>query len=120
MIQRRGTYVISATTGLLMLHKGLYDEDGPPTEDADIYGQSLPNPVQFALGVSLTSRIAAAEKENLDGLTKAGFKLDFGVDGSGIYRKYITRLVSKICENIKQSLIVIEVEATISILAAAS
>lgn len=91
MIQRRGTYVISAKTGLFMLHEGMYDETGPPTEDADVYGQSLPIPVQFALNVDLTNRIAAAEKDNVDGLRKAGFKIDFGEDGSGIYRKYVTR-----------------------------
>lgn len=91
MLQRRGTYVISAKTGVFMLHEGLYDETGPPVEDADVYGQSLPLPVQFALNVDATKRITAADKENIDGLTKAGFKLDFGDDGSGIYRKYVTR-----------------------------
>lgn len=91
MLQRRGTYVIQASKGLFMLHEGLYDETGPPIEDADVYGQSLPIAVQFALNVGLTERIKAAEKENIEGLEKAGFKLDFGHDGSGIYRKYITR-----------------------------
>ncbi|KAN0095646.1 putative flavin-containing monooxygenase YUCCA3 [Hyaloscypha variabilis] len=91
MLQRRGTYVISASKGLFMLHEGMYDESGPPTEDADICGQSLPIPAQFALNVDLTSRIAEREKETLDGLAKAGFKVDFGDDKSGIYRKYITR-----------------------------
>ena len=91
MLQRSGTYVISAATGLLMLHEGTYDEGGPPTEEADVYGQSLPLPVQFALNVDLTNRIAAAEKANLDGLKMVGFDVDFGDDGSGIYRKYVTR-----------------------------
>ena len=91
MIQRRGTYVFSAKTGLFMLYKGLYDEGGPPTEDADVYGQSLPLPVRFALNVDKTSQIAAAEKDNLDGLEKAGVKVDFGEDDSGIVRKYLTR-----------------------------
>lgn len=91
MLQRAGTYVISAKTGLFMLHEGLYDEHGPPTEDADVFGQSLPIPVQFALNVASTERIAAAEKANIEGLQKIGFKIDFGNDGSGIYRKYITR-----------------------------
>jgi hypothetical protein len=91
MLQRSGTYVISAKTGLFMLHEGLYDEGGPPTDDADIFGQSLPIPVQFALNVDGTKRIAEAEKESLDGLRKIGFKIDFGHDGSGIYRKYVTR-----------------------------
>lgn len=91
MVQRAGTYVISASKGLFELHKGMYDEGGPPTEDADIAGQSLPIPAQFALNVGLTAKIQELEKESLDGLTKAGFKLDFGDDKSGIYRKYITR-----------------------------
>lgn len=91
MLQRKGTYVISAQKGLFMLHEGMYDEHGPPTEDADVAGQSLPIPVQFVLNVGLTERIRAAEKSNVDGLTKAGFQLDFGHDGSGIYRKYIER-----------------------------
>jgi cation diffusion facilitator CzcD-associated flavoprotein CzcO len=91
MLQRRGTYVIQADKGLFMLHEGMYDETGPPTEDADVAGQSLPIPVQFALNVGLTERIAEKEKENLEGLAKANFKVDFGHDGSGIYRKYITR-----------------------------
>jgi hypothetical protein len=50
----------------------------------------MPIPVQFALNVHGTKRITAAETTNLDGLAKAGFEVDFGVDGSGIYRKYIT------------------------------
>lgn len=91
MVQRRGTYVIQADKGLFMLHEGMYDETGPPIEDADVYGQSLPIPVQFALNVGLTERIKEVEKENLDGLAKAGFVVDFGHDGSGIYRKYVTR-----------------------------
>ncbi|KAF2704030.1 putative flavin-containing monooxygenase YUCCA3 [Pleomassaria siparia CBS 279.74] len=91
MLQRRGTYVIQADKGLFKLHEGLYDETGPPIEDADVYGQSLPIPVQFALNVGGTEKIAELEKENIEGLKKAGFKLDFGHDGSGIYRKYITR-----------------------------
>jgi len=83
--------VISASKGLFMLHEGMYDETGPPIEAADIAGQSLPIPAQFTLNVGLTEKIKEAEKESLDGLVKAGFKLDFGDDKSGIYRKYITR-----------------------------
>lgn len=91
MLQRSGTYVLQAEKGGHMLHAGTYDETGPPTSDADIYSQSLPMPVQFALGRNLTASIAQAEKENLDGLEKAGFKVDFGHDGSGLFRKYMTK-----------------------------
>lgn len=31
------------------------------------------------------------EKDTLEGLEKAGFKLDFGIDGAGILRQYMTR-----------------------------
>lgn len=91
MLQRSGTYVIQADKGLFMLHEGLYDEGGPPTEDADIYGQSLPNFVQFKFNVGLTERIREIEKANLEGLKKAGFEVNFGEDQSGIYGLYITR-----------------------------
>ncbi|KAM5383363.1 hypothetical protein ACJZ2D_002056 [Fusarium nematophilum] len=91
MLQRGGTYVISVDKGVPIQHKGLYGEDAPPIEDADVYGQSLPVPVQFALNVSQAERIAVVDKASLDGLTKAGFLLDSGPDKSGIFRKYITR-----------------------------
>ncbi|OHE98591.1 flavin-containing monooxygenase [Colletotrichum orchidophilum] len=91
MIQRGGTYVITANKGIFVMHKGMYEEGGPPTEDCDIVAQSLPLPVQFALSAHGTKSITAVDQELLDGLSKAGFKLDFGPDGSGIYRKYVTR-----------------------------
>ncbi|KAH0383002.1 FAD/NAD(P)-binding domain-containing protein, partial [Aureobasidium melanogenum] len=91
MLQRSGTYVLQAEKGGHMLHAGTYDETGPSTEAADIYSQSLPLPVQFALGRNLTAAIKDVEKENLDGLEKAGFKVDFGHDGSGLFRKYMTK-----------------------------
>lgn len=91
MLQRGGTYVLTAEKGVFMLHAGLYDETGPPTEDADIYAQSMPIPVAFNLSSHLTKRIAQVDKDLLDGLTKAGFELDSGPQGAGIMRKYLTR-----------------------------
>lgn len=91
MLQRGGTYVITAKRGVFMLHAGLYDETGPPTEDADIYGQSMPIPVAFNLSSLLTKSITAVDQELLDGLSKAGFELDFGPQDAGILRKYLTR-----------------------------
>jgi hypothetical protein len=74
-----------------MLHEGLYDEPGPPIEGADVYGQSLPMPVRFALNIGLTEQMKEAERDSIEGQEKAGFKLDFGHEGSDIYRKYVTR-----------------------------
>ncbi|VUC23948.1 unnamed protein product [Clonostachys rosea] len=88
---RSGTYVISVDKGVHMQHSGIYDETGPSTEDGDIYDQSLPLPVQFALEVHQTARIAEVEKEELDGLRRAGFALNFGVDNSGVTRLYLRK-----------------------------
>lgn len=41
--------------------------------------------------VDLTKKISAADKETLEGLEKAGFKLEFGLDGAGILRLIVTR-----------------------------
>lgn len=91
MLQRRGTYVLSAKTGLFMLHEGMYEEGGPSTEEADLVGHSLPIPVQFALMIGTTKKIKEAEKDALEGLERAGFKLDYCADGAGIHRKFLTR-----------------------------
>ncbi|KAH1289013.1 hypothetical protein KXV95_000058 [Aspergillus fumigatus] len=91
MLQRRGTYVITAAKGVLMQHEGLHEENGPSTEEADIISESLPYPVKFALDVHFTKRAYEAEKDILNGLKAAGFELDFGVDGAGISRAYMTR-----------------------------
>ncbi|OLN91644.1 putative indole-3-pyruvate monooxygenase YUCCA11 [Colletotrichum chlorophyti] len=91
MIQRGGTYVITASKGVFAMHKGAYEEGGPPTEDVDLVAQSMPTPVQFVLHAYGTKAIAAIDQELLEGLSRAGFKLDFGADGSGIFRKYISR-----------------------------
>jgi hypothetical protein len=47
----------------------------------------IPKPINAARIV----RIADVEKETLDGLRRAGFELDFGIDGAGISRAYFTR-----------------------------
>ncbi|KAB8070445.1 hypothetical protein BDV29DRAFT_198004 [Aspergillus leporis] len=91
MLQRSGTYVITAEKGVFMMHEGLHEDNGPPTDEADIISESLPYPVQFALAVHFTKRAYAAERDILEGLQKAGFELDFGIDGAGISRAYMTR-----------------------------
>lgn len=91
MLQRGDTYIFSLEKGVPLMYKGMYDEHGPPTEDADLYAQSLPIPIQLYLNAFGTQRIADADRELLDGLSKAGFRLDSGPDKSGILRKYLTR-----------------------------
>ncbi|KAJ5388068.1 flavin-binding protein [Penicillium cosmopolitanum] len=91
MLQRSGTYVLTLDKGVFILHEGMHCENGPPTEQSDIVGESLPFPVQFALNIDMTQRIADEERETIEGLQRAGFKLEWGIDGSGIARLYYTR-----------------------------
>ncbi|KAL9097304.1 MAG: hypothetical protein Q9165_000731 [Trypethelium subeluteriae] len=91
MIQRGSTYVFTTTKGLLTINKGAYEEGGPSTEDADVYSQSTPLPLKFHLDVEETKEIAEAEKETLDGLRNAGFRLNSGVGGGGILSNYLRK-----------------------------
>lgn len=45
----------------------------------------------LAITRGFAERIKEVEKDNLEGLRKAGFEVDFGEDESGIYKKYIAR-----------------------------
>ncbi|KAI9372500.1 hypothetical protein BJX61DRAFT_533927 [Aspergillus egyptiacus] len=91
MLQRSGTYVITADKGIFMMHQDLHEENGPPTEEADLIAESLPYPVRFALDVHFTKRVFEAERDIMEGLQRAGFVLDHGIDGAGISRAYMCR-----------------------------
>ncbi|KAK2804743.1 hypothetical protein FQN50_006481 [Emmonsiellopsis sp. PD_5] len=91
LLQRGGTFVINQKKGVMALMAGMYDETGPSTDDADMFVQSTPVPVTFALHVYATRMIAELEKDELEGLKRAGFVLDSGSDGAGLFRKYLTR-----------------------------
>ena len=91
MVQRSSTYVMSSENGIAMLFGGLYEESGPPVEDADLMLSSFPIPLIGQLHVEATKVLAEMDAELLAGLEKAGFKIDFGEDGSGLMMKYLTR-----------------------------
>ncbi|KAF9050669.1 dimethylaniline monooxygenase [Hymenopellis radicata] len=91
IVQRSSTYVMSSHDGLRILFRGLYEEGGPKTEDADVMFTSTPVHMFEKLHKYVTDEIAEADKETLDGLRNAGFKLDTGVNGSGFLLKYYTR-----------------------------
>ncbi|KAI9698123.1 MAG: hypothetical protein M1836_004125 [Candelina mexicana] len=92
MFQRGATYVLTEKKGLPLLpeNKGIEDNN-IPLDLGDVLSESLPWPVTLALCVDLTKKISAADKETLDGLERAGFKLDFGIDGAGILRLIVTK-----------------------------
>ncbi|KAI9878888.1 MAG: hypothetical protein M1830_010244 [Pleopsidium flavum] len=91
MVQRSSTYVMSSKAGLEVLLGGVYEEGGPPVEDADVLFMSIPNPLLKRMHVDATAEIAKRDQPLLDGLTRAGFKLDNGPDDSGFFMKYFQR-----------------------------
>ena len=91
MVQRSSTLVISSEAVVDIGLKGLYDESGPPVDDADVFFHSIPNSVLKGLHIALTKAQNEYDRKMLDGLTKAGFKLDQGPDDAGLFMKYFQR-----------------------------
>lgn len=91
MIQRTSTCVVSSKAITNIALKGLYDDDGPPTEDADIWLFGTPSAVLKSIQVGVTEQQGEMDRETLKGLEKAGFKLDNGPDAAGLFMKYFQR-----------------------------
>ncbi|CAI4214950.1 unnamed protein product [Parascedosporium putredinis] len=91
IVQRSTTHVVSsaAITGIGL--QGVYSEDAPPVDDADLLIHGLPTAVLKALNVTIAQKEAEFDKELLDGLEKAGFRTDPGPDGAGLIIKYFQR-----------------------------
>ncbi|GAA5903013.1 flavin-containing monooxygenase [Sporobolomyces salmoneus] len=94
MVQRSHTYFMSSKHGIPGLLKGVYEEGGPPTDDADIMLTSLPIDVLAEFHVQATQDIAELDKDILGRLAKAGFKhnpypaglfIKYFRDGGGYY-----------------------------------
>ncbi|KAM0433519.1 hypothetical protein ACHAPT_004399 [Fusarium lateritium] len=91
IVQRSSTHVVSSKAITDIGLKGIYSEDGPDVDDADLLIHGLPTPVLKAIQVTVCEKQAEADKEILDGLDKAGFKVDRGPDGAGLFFKYFQR-----------------------------
>ncbi|KAI4125103.1 MAG: hypothetical protein LQ338_004455 [Usnochroma carphineum] len=91
MVQRSSTLVVTCDSLIDVDMKGVYSEDGPPVEDADILNMSVPNPVAARLKVDANREINRRDAELLRGLQKAGFAVDSGPECSGIFMKYLHR-----------------------------
>lgn len=91
LLQRSTTCVISSSSITNIALKGLYDEDGPPTEDADLFIWGLPSRLLKTQQVKLTQLQAENDAKTLEGLRKAGFALDEGPLDAGLIFKYFQR-----------------------------
>ncbi|PVH75490.1 dimethylaniline monooxygenase (N-oxide forming) [Cadophora sp. DSE1049] len=91
MVQRSSTCVISSESILKIGLAGLYDEQGPPVEDADVTFWSIPSAVLKSIHIDVTALQNKNDAKLLGGLEKAGFKLDQGPDRAGLFMKYFQR-----------------------------
>ncbi|MDF1791584.1 MAG: NAD(P)/FAD-dependent oxidoreductase [Thalassobaculaceae bacterium] len=88
MVQRSPTTVLSL--GEAQKLYALYREPRP-LDEADLLAMAVPHPVLVETYKMLTKSIRQADADLLQGLADAGFKLDFGEDGTGFQMKYLTR-----------------------------
>ncbi|WP_309572978.1 NAD(P)/FAD-dependent oxidoreductase [Deinococcus sp.] len=95
MVQRSSTH-IATSDSLMELSLGpLYSEEavasGITTDQADLIFASIPYRVLPDMHIPLYQEIAARDADLYSRLEKAGFLLDFGDDGSGLFMKYLRR-----------------------------
>jgi putative flavoprotein involved in K+ transport len=95
MIQRSSTHVAKSDTLIELALSGLYSESavksGITTDIADLIFASVPYKILPAFQIPVYKQIAERDAEFYERLTKAGFLLDFGEDGSGLFLKYLRR-----------------------------
>jgi hypothetical protein len=89
LVQRSPTLIVNVEPSA-QLPYALYDE-GPSLEDCDLITLSMPLALARKSHILLTEQARQLDKTLLDGLTRVGFRLDFGEDGTGWQFKYLTR-----------------------------
>jgi putative flavoprotein involved in K+ transport len=95
MVQRSSTHIAKSETLMELALGGLYSEqavaNGVTTHTADMIFASLPYRILPGLQVPVYAEMKERDKDLYDRLEKAGFMLDFGEDGSGLFCKYLRR-----------------------------
>lgn len=95
MVQRSSTHIVRSDTLMDIGLGGLYSEqalaNGITTEKADMIFASLPYRIMHEFQIPLYDQMRARDADFYAGLEKAGFQLDWGDDGSGLFMKYLRR-----------------------------
>jgi putative flavoprotein involved in K+ transport len=95
MVQRSSTHIVKSDTLMDIGLGDLYSERalaaGMTTEKADLTFASLPYRIMHEFQIPLYDAMRERDKEFYDRLTAAGFELDWGDDGSGLFMKYLRR-----------------------------
>ncbi len=95
MVQRSSTHIVKSDSlmdvGLGALYSQEAVEGGMTTEKADMTFASLPYRIMHEFQIPLYDEMRERDAEFYAGLEKAGFDLDWGADGSGLFMKYLRR-----------------------------
>jgi cation diffusion facilitator CzcD-associated flavoprotein CzcO len=88
LVQRSSTLVVSIEPSAQLVYTPYNDGT---LEDNDLIATSMPLKLARKSHAMTTEKSKELDKELLEGLARAGFKLDFGEDNTGWQFKYLTR-----------------------------
>ncbi len=95
MVQRSSTHIVRSDSLMDIGLGALYSEQavasGITTEKADMVFASLPYRIMHTFQIPLYEQMRERDAEFYDRLERAGFQLDWGEDGSGLFMKYLRR-----------------------------
>ncbi|PTW48415.1 NAD(P)/FAD-dependent oxidoreductase [Rhodovulum kholense] len=95
MVQRSSTHIVRSDTLMEIGLGGLYSEQavqaGITTEKADLIFASIPYAILHEFQIPLYEQMHERDRGFYEALEKAGFWLDWGEDGSGLFMKYLRR-----------------------------
>ncbi|TNC48560.1 NAD(P)/FAD-dependent oxidoreductase [Rubellimicrobium rubrum] len=95
MVQRSSTHIVRSDTLMDIGLGALYSEEalrsGVTTEKADLIFASLPYRIMHEFQIPLYDQMKERDAAFYKGLEDAGFWLDWGDDGSGLFMKYLRR-----------------------------
>ena len=95
MVQRSSTHIVRSDTLMDIGLGDLYSERalaaGVTTENADLIFASLPYRILHEFQIPAYQQMAERDRDFYDRLEKAGFRHDWGDDGSGLFMKYLRR-----------------------------
>jgi putative flavoprotein involved in K+ transport len=95
MVQRSSTHIAPSDSLMELALGGLYSEqavkNGVHTDMADLIFASIPYKIMAPMQVPVYDEMKKRDADLYARLEKAGFMLDFGVDGSGLFMKYLRR-----------------------------
>jgi putative flavoprotein involved in K+ transport len=95
MVQRSSTHIVKSDSLMDIGMGALYSEKavqgGMTTNKADMIFASLPYKILHEFQIPLYNQMRERDAAFYAGLEKAGFWLDWGDDGSGLFMKYLRR-----------------------------